>query len=401
MAFDSESRPARAAGSRLVFTDDGSRIESSAGGPALPISELGAIIWRSLDGTTAVGEIARDVAEARQSTVEEETLRIVEMLEELGVHRFLEEHDEEVDDEELASPHPAAPSAPDQIRREGPVGFDFIMDPYPMASSPAGRPTGLDILLATVPTDAGQRATLQSIAEQLRDAIGPDQTVWGMKLENTRPSWELYFYPHRSEADDTAATYFARAQEAFEKVVGWDAPRSVPSNAALFSFEFELEPRGVTRPRELDVYHRIEGDSDMILAYRHSDRLYRLKNTYELFPLPDHLDAVRHRLGSSRFAFPENEGVASAHWLGEIETAKECSRVWCSYKPDCDGIYLGRVAASDLARFLDRFAYPAHLRNWVHEHVHELDHLRYDLGFDYTISDGEVRTLKTGFYGYF
>ena len=220
------------------------------------------------------------------------------------------------------------------------------MMPYPMSSDPTGRPSSLDIFLATLSPTAVQRPV-------------------------------------------------------FERVVGRDAPRTVPSKASLLSFEFELESETVTEPRELDVYHPIRGPTDMIVAYRHSRDVYRLRNTYELFPLPDSLGDLACRLESSRSAFPGDEKVASDSWPGEIASANRCASAFCSYKPDADGISLGLVDASDLVRFLDRFAYPAHLRTWVGDNHERLDHLAFDLGFDYAVVDGAVRILETGIYGYF
>ncbi len=404
MDFDAQSRPARSAGSRLVFTDEGSHIEDAAGGRNLPVSELGAIIWRSLDGSTTIDEIASDIAEARTSTVAEEAARIVEFVQVLGDQGLLGERQtsDANDDAPAAEPDPV--DVADETEGSAgshPLAFDFIMDPYPMASDPAGRPTSLDLFLATLPADAVQRPIFEALAERIIDAIGPDRTVWGMKLTGDEVAWELYFYPHRRDPDTTPATFFERARNAFEGVVGWAAPRDIPTNASLVSFEFTLEHDAVTEPREIDVYHPVEGGADMIVAYRHSDGHHRLKNTYELFRFPDRLDALKARLESSRFASPVNEGVAADHWLGEIEASKRCSLAWCSYKPEGDGIYLGLVDASDLARFLDRYSYPAHLRGWVLKHLDRLDHLRYDLGFDYTVTDGTVDVAKSGFYGYF
>ncbi len=410
LTFEGRSRPGRAPGSRLVFTDAGSRIEDASGARAVEVSELGAIIWRSLDGATTLDAIAADIAEARQTAVDEELARVVEFLTTLEGHGLLvSDGGEPVGDPRSSSPPPderddrpgdeAGASGVDPA--PAPKAYDFVMNSYAMAADPASRPTSLDLFVATLPADAVQRAVFEEMTGAIVDAVGPDRTVWGMKQEEGRVSWELYFYPHRRAPADTPESYFEKARQAFTDVVGWAAPWSIPANASLVSFEFVLDGDGVRPSAELDVYHLIEGGAAMILAYRRTHEVYRLKNTYESFALPEAREELAARLAASRYAFAGNEGIAVDHWLGEIDATRRCELAWCSYKPDADGVYLGLVDVADLADHLDRFAYPAHLRAWVRERLGDLDHLHYDLGYDYRVVDGAVQVAKTGFYGYF
>ena len=39
--------------------------------------------------------------------------------------------------------------------------------------------------------------------------------------------------------------------------------------------------------------------------------------------------------------------------------------------------------------------------DWVTEHAAELDHLRWDMGFNYVVVDDDVQVSKVGVYGYF
>ena len=397
--FDEHSRPSPTPDARLTTSDAGNILELGFGGAGVQINDAGAIIWQSLDGHTDLDSIAVDLADVRGTTKAAELQSLIAFVERLTDHGLLSV---EVGRDQTTAPTLDEETPPlDQQQEVVPHGFDFIMDSYPMSADPTGRPTSLDMFLATVPADSQHRSTFAELADSLIGTLGPDRTVWGLKLDDTGVSWELYFYPHRREDADSPASFFEGARSTFESLVGWDAPRSIPKNANLISFEFRIDEAGVSIPRELDIYHDVAGRSGMIVAYQLNRDIYRLKNTYEVFRLPDEADLLRARLDSSRYAYPENAGVAGDHWISAIESLRSCDLVWCSYKPDRDGVYAGRVDVSDLDEFLARYGYPQHLQDWVRGHLDQLDHLRYDIGMDYTIHDGQIQVHKTGFYGYF
>ena len=397
MSDAASSCPVRAPGSRLVFTDDGSRIESASGHTVLEVTELEAIIWRSLDGATTLGEIAADLAEVRDSTVSTEIDRITALLHTLDSHELLSDGDATTnivtseDDATATEPEPDA------------TGYDFIMAPYPIFGDVTGRATSLDVLLAVFPVDSARRDAWRQIAESLIDRIGPDRTVWGVKHVDGKLFWELYFYSHRRPEGQALQAFFDAVREAFTLLGGWNAPVRVPENTNLFSFEFEIGADGsIGPPGELDVYHTVEGGASMIVAYRHDLASYRLKNTYELFAYPEAKDDIAARLDASRYAYAGAEHAAADFWLAELERRQSCQGVWCSYKPDWDGAYLCQLAIGDFATLLEEFDYPDQLIEWVDDHRAELDHLRYDFGFDYRIRrDGRVEIVRTGFYGWF
>lgn len=281
------------------------------------------------------------------------------------------------------------------------IGYDFIMDPYELDADPAGRPTSRDLLMAIPPTPAAA-ATMGRIVDAIVAAVGPERTVWGAKWTGDGPIlWEFYGYATRRPRDWSTSEFIDRFREAFASVGGWNAPTSIPANTNLASFEFHIGDDGTVDPPEaVDVYHGVSG-ADMIVNYEHTHEHLRLKNTYELFYGVDDIDRIAVRLAENRFADPEVTESLVAHWSDRIRAARRCTRVWCSYKPHYDGIYLGQVHVEDLAGFLDDFAYPDPVRCWVRGHLDELDHLRHDLGMDYVVENGRVRVDKTGFYGYF
>ena len=51
--------------------------------------------------------------------------------------------------------------------------------------------------------------------------------------------------------------------------------------------------------------------------------------------------------------------------------------------------------------FFDRIGYPGELVEFTRANRGQLDHLLYDVGFDYRTHGTEVEIIKSGFYGVF
>jgi hypothetical protein len=50
---------------------------------------------------------------------------------------------------------------------------------------------------------------------------------------------------------------------------------------------------------------------------------------------------------------------------------------------------------------MERMAMPAALRDYIRVNQAQLDHLLFDVGIDYRMEDGEIRFLKSAYYGVF
>jgi len=400
MVFDSRSRPARAAGTRLVFTDEGSHVEHASGGEPLPVSELGSIIWRALDGTTTIGAIASDVAEARSSTIAEETTRIIEFLGVLDDRGLLDGPTDAFDGPTTSA---GATTSPEPLPPSG-QGFDYIMEPYPITAATGPRLRSVDLLLALLPLDGPERDGWPSVIDAVVEAIGPNRTVWGAKrtAEGTF-TWELYFYPHRRPGGESIAEYFASVHDCFAQLGGWRAPTSVPENTTLFSFELAFTDTGMTEPPiHLDIYERTTESPLTVVAYDRTVDHFRFKNLYHFFTFDDQLSQLQACLDSSRYARPGNEERISDFWLTRIRALSECWTVCSSFKPDADGVYFSRIGYPDMQRFLIQASYPTDFVRWFSENQDGLGHLRHDVAFDYVVDDdGTVDILRTAFYGWF
>ena len=66
-----------------------------------------------------------------------------------------------------------------------------------------------------------------------------------------------------------------------------------------------------------------------------------------------------------------------------------------------DTVYFSEVNVDQLLLFMRRLDYPAGLVGFVEENRAKLDHLLFDVGFDYRVENGDLRIIKSGYYGVF
>ena len=66
-----------------------------------------------------------------------------------------------------------------------------------------------------------------------------------------------------------------------------------------------------------------------------------------------------------------------------------------------DGIYFSRITIDQLLFFMRRVAFSGELVEFIETHRHRLNHMLYDVGFDYTMRNGQIEVLKAGYYGIF
>jgi len=80
---------------------------------------------------------------------------------------------------------------------------------------------------------------------------------------------------------------------------------------------------------------------------------------------------------------------------------RECRTVCMANKQTHDCIYFSGVDVDQLQWFLEWQQYPAPIAGFVRNNRNSLDHLLFDVGFDYRMERGALRILKSGYYGVF
>ena len=80
---------------------------------------------------------------------------------------------------------------------------------------------------------------------------------------------------------------------------------------------------------------------------------------------------------------------------------RECGTICVANKQRSDCIYFAGIKVDPFIHFLKWLNYPNETISFVEENRSMLDHLEYDVGFDYRMEGKELVILKSGYYGIF
>jgi hypothetical protein len=243
----------------------------------------------------------------------------------------------------------------------------------------------------------GMSARAYDIVDAIREAIGAFRTVFGIKLlPQQRLAWEFYFYDYERRA----------RQVSISRVLGAIAPfarASVHANEALpyFMFSLDIDAALVTGARELDLVHIYVGNPGSTvssgIAYALRGDSATLENFYFFFDARSQLAQAADKIAcSAQFdatRFPIDEVL--------VPELRACRTICVANKSTHDCVYFSGIDVDQLLFFLRRLGYPPDIVAFVQDQREKLDHLLFDVGFDYRATPEGLLLLKSGYYGVF
>ena len=234
------------------------------------------------------------------------------------------------------------------------------------------------------------------LIERVREAIGSFRTVFGVKLLGERLGWEFYFYD-----------YLRRERAvSISKVLAAIAPIAASSVRAIeslpyFMFSLDVDAPLVRGERNLDVVHMYVGNPGSTvssgIAYAVRAESTTLENFYFFFDGRRHLQQASDKICAS--AVFDATRIPVEEVL--VPQLRDCQTICVANKQTHDCVYFSGIDVDQLIFFLRRLSYPESIQAFVNEHRADLDHLRFDVGFDYRMQDGRLAVLKSGYYGVF
>ena len=273
---------------------------------------------------------------------------------------------------------------------------DFCLWPYSPPQPPlADALDGADLLLAMAAL-LGCEEDWRALVADVRAALGPYATVWGVKHEAGRFGVELYFYDY---ARRERGVSLARALAALGPRV--QATVRVEEALPYFMVSVELPFGPGAFPAEVeaaDVYIGNPGSTvSSGICYRVDAAGCELKNFYFFFDRVKEWDAVLGKLGCGMQAALDPDAAARLmpDWL------RDCRTVVVANKRHADALYLSGITAGQLARWLEWQAWPTEFAALVQGGAARWRHLLFDVGHDFVARDGVVRTQKSSCYGVF
>jgi hypothetical protein len=123
----------------------------------------------------------------------------------------------------------------------------------------------------------------------------------------------------------------------------------------------------------------------------------RLENFYFFFDARNQRKEILAKLSCSVH-------YDAARWEAERilwPELQDCKIIVVANKQENDAVYFSGIHVDQLILFLKRMHYNPELVAFVETNRSMLDHLRYDIGFDYRIEGNEMKILKSAYYGVF
>ncbi|HKS88258.1 MAG TPA: hypothetical protein VJR70_02340 [Stellaceae bacterium] len=241
---------------------------------------------------------------------------------------------------------------------------------------------------------AGGMPRLAAACRALRDALGPGQTVFGVKNFGGRLRFEFYFYDY---ARLQRAVSITRVRAILAPLVRCALPPLEGRPYFMFSIDLDEEIVAGERPLDtINIYIGNPGSSvSSGICYEQSASGLRLANLYYFFDARREMDDVAAKVGCSVHhdlgGYPLN-AVLRPELL-------DCAVIVVANKRFGDGVYFSRIPVAGLIGFVEQERFPSDLVAFVRDHRDDLDHLLYDVGIDYVVEAGMVRVTKSAFYG--
>jgi hypothetical protein len=273
--------------------------------------------------------------------------------------------------------------------------FDFCLWEYPPVVPCAGKLRSVNLLSRSFELQ-GLEGPGGDLVQAIRRGIGDLRTVWGIKHEEGRISWELYFYDYDRLQRERSVT---RLLEIIAPYMPCEI--KISEGRPYFMFSIEIDGKRLAQSTPLDEIQMYVGNIGSQVSsgicYVVSRTMTRLKNFYFFFNAAMEMENIRGKITSSAFLDPSTLDISTI-LLPELI---DCQTIVVANKSDRDGVYFCRINVDQLLFFLKRMRYPVEQVSFIEENRSALDHMLYDVGFDYRTEGQRLIILKSAYYGVF
>jgi hypothetical protein len=273
--------------------------------------------------------------------------------------------------------------------------FDFCLWEYPPHAPCEGKLRSINLLARSFDAE-GLPERAHEVVHAIRRELGDSRSVWGVKQDASGISWEFYFYDYgRLERERS----IPRLLGAVKPWIPCEVATSERHPYFMFSIDFGREQLAEGRPiEEVQMYiGNIGSYVSSGVCYGVTRSRTTLKNFYFFFDAKRDMQEVIGKLTSS--AYLDLPGLdLDAILLPELV---DCQTIVVSNKRDRDGVYFCRIDVRQLLFFLKRMRFPRAQVDFVEQNADRLDHMLYDVGFDFRVENGELRVVKSAYYGTF
>lgn len=271
---------------------------------------------------------------------------------------------------------------------------DFCLWPYQPPAPTLGKLRSSNLLWNSFEV-AGASPQLYELCLAIRAAMGPFNTVWGIKQTGDGLTWELYFYDYRGLGRERS---LAGLLKRLQPLIRCELPDIETRPYFMFSIDIDdALAQGTRALDQVNVYMGNVGSNvSSGICYLLSVQGFVLNNFYFFFDARLEYEDVVAKVLNSAYLDPARLDLQSVLWPELVK----CKTIVIANKRYNDGVYFSRVDVTQLEQFMQRARYPSALCAYVAENAGLFDHLLYDVAFDYAIVDGRMEVLKSSYYGY-
>ena len=273
---------------------------------------------------------------------------------------------------------------------------DFCLWEYAPLCSTNGKIRSISLLQHSFDVcDVNPERSL-SLCQKIRDNLGANQTVWGVKFANGKISWELYFYDYnRLERKASIGRIIEILKPDINCSLHFD------ENKPYFMFSIDLTAQTINKPSNLDEINIYIGNPSNVvssgISYTLNDQGLKLGNLYYFYDRQAHWDDLTGKVACSAHIDLSHLKLKSLLW----PELTGCQTIVVANKKNNDGLYFSRINIDHLIQFLNKCHYPKDIINYFESNRDQLDHMLYDVGIDYVMKNGEINILKSAYYGFF
>jgi hypothetical protein len=272
--------------------------------------------------------------------------------------------------------------------------YDFCLWGYQPAVSWINKFRSVNLLYNSFNV-VGMPIGIFNLVQTIRQGFGMFNTVWGLKQIGGELRWEFYFYDYRRRERERSITKLLDIIRPFIR-----CEIKANENFHYFMFSIDITDNLVLKNQGLDEIHMYIGNPGSTVSsgicYSLTSMGTRLENFYFFFDAKKQNEEILDKAFCS--AYVDNSvNVDQLFW----PKMRNCRIMVVANKQGNDAIYFSGIDVDQLIYFLKRMKYPPALTSFVEENRAKLDHMTYDVGFDYRMEGGDMVILKSGYYGIF
>ena len=234
------------------------------------------------------------------------------------------------------------------------------------------------------------------LVRAIREGFGVLRTVWGVKQLGREIRWEFYFYDYRKKEREKSITRLLDIIRPF-------VPCEIVPNDILdyFMFSVDIDKDLISGAENLKEVHMYIGNAGSTVSsgicYSVTPAGTRLENLYFFFDTKTQMDLIIDKIFCSAYVDITKIDLDRILW----PELRECRVIVVANKQGNDAVYFSRINVDQLIFFMKRMDYPKELTSFVEENRGKLDHLQFDVGYDYKMKGNKLEILKSGYYGIF